>query len=263
MMGEEAHERAALYALGLLDADEAGAFERELVADGELRALTADLRETVAALAWTETNVPPPPELKARVLARVAEESRTAPPVKINLIAGPSAWTQWAPWAVAAALAIFCVVLNSEKADAERHLLVARGTLSALHAASAESSPGPDGDPFTRVSFCALAPVPAAERTGPQAAVRWAAARRKGRLRGTKLPPAAVGKDYQLWTVEAGRKDPVSAGVVKVGADGSAEIEFQPQDDGSKAEVAAFALSMERAGGAAKNAGPGLYLGQR
>ena len=89
----------------------------------------------------------------------------------------------------------------------------------------------------------------------------WDAARRRGRLRLTKLPPAAEGKDYQLWTVEAGRKDPVSAGVVNVGADGGAEIEFQPQDE-SKAEIVAFALSVERAGGVPKNEGPILYLGK-
>ena len=62
--------------------------------------------------------------------------------------------------------------------------------------------------------------------------------------------------------MEAGHKDAVSAGVVKVGAGDTAEADFQPAGDDGKAEVVAFALSVERAGGASKNEGPILFLGK-
>ncbi len=272
MMGEERQERAALYALGLLDADEAGAFEHELAADGELRALTADLRETVALLAWAETNGSPPPELKARVLAAVAEETKAPHPATGEVIVRPSAWTRWAPWAAAAVLTLFAGALAWSAADGRKRshravqaeqtaLLESRALAERLRASEARNSlPPPPA--LQQVAFCALEPVPAAQRTGPQAAVLWDAAHRRGRLRITQLAPAGKGQDYQLWTVEDGRKDPVSAGVVKVGPDGSAEIGFQPQNDDGKAPVVAFALSVERAGGVPKNEGPILYLGK-
>ena len=45
MISEEQQDQAALYALGLLDADEDAAFESELRANAELRDLVRELRE--------------------------------------------------------------------------------------------------------------------------------------------------------------------------------------------------------------------------
>ena len=193
----------------------------------------------------------PPPELKARVLTRVKAEMHGQPaPGKV--VAGPSAWARRIPWAVAAALAIFCGILGWKYLSLDLEVQMAK------YAASF-----PKAGALQQVAFCPLESVPAAQQTGPQAAVLWDAAQRRGQLRVTKLSPAAEGKDYQLWTVEDGRKDPVNAGVVKVGADGSVEVTFRPEgDDDGKAQVVAFALSEERAGGVPKNEGPILFLGK-
>ena len=54
----------------------------------------------------------------------------------------------------------------------------------------------------------------------------------------------------------------MSAGVVSVDAAGAAQVAFRPEASGGADPAAAFALSVERAGGSAKNAGPILFLGK-
>lgn len=74
---ERLEELASLYVLGALDGAELRAFEAQLRASLELQALVAGLAKTVTAMAGTVPAVPPPPQLRAQVLARVA------PPQKI------------------------------------------------------------------------------------------------------------------------------------------------------------------------------------
>ena len=81
-------------------------------------------------------------------------------------------------------------------------------------------------------------------------------------MRLSHVPPAGVGEDYELWVVESGHPDAVSAGVVTVDAAGAAQVVFRPVASGGADPAAAFALSVERAGGAAKNEGPILFLGK-
>ena len=268
MIPEETQEQAALHALGLLDAAEAGAFEREQDADAELRALTSELRETAAALAWSaEGN--PPPGLKARVLAQLAGEAKRDPsPGKV--VAGP--WSRAAlPWALAASLMICCGALAVSRerwrrdfSALERKALAVEVAEANLQRAAATPTPAPatpEADALRQVAFCPLEPT-AEEAARPRVAVLWDAARREGKLRVAKLPPPGAGKDYQLWVVEKDRKDAVSAGVVSVDAGGGVETVFQPAAEGGDGAAVAFALSVERAGGAPKNEGPILFLGK-
>ena len=273
MISERQQAEAALYALGLLDADEAAAFEGAAAADGELQTLADELREAAATLARTDTgNTAPRASLRGRVLARVAAEASGPTPTG-KIIAMSSRRATRLPWAAAAVLAFGCVVLgivawrqatyrrfeSEMRADAYRQLFNATRQAQAAEDALAAAR----SNSLAQVAYCALEPVPAAQATGPQAAVLWDAASRRGRLQLNKLPPPGKGKDYQLWTVEAGHPLPISAGVVRVGADGAATVDFQPgADDDAGAAVAAFALSVERAGGVEHNEGPILFLGK-
>ena len=274
MISEEQQDQAALYALGLLDADEAAAFERAQAADDGLRTLATELREAAASLAQTDTGeAAPPAELRARVLASVAAEGSGGVAAGKVVALPPTPRWDWFPWAMAAALALFCGLLGTSswkmKQEAKRQgrrLADAthQSTDSALRAQMAEAELATERrGALTRVSYCSLEPVPAAQATGPQAAVLWDAASRRGRLQIGKLPPPGTGKDYQLWAVEAGHKNPISAGVVRLNTEGGAAVDFQPgEGDDAGAAVAAFALSVERAGGAASNEGPILFLGK-
>ena len=80
MISEEQQDQAALYALGLLGADEDAAFESELRANAELRDLVRELREAAGDLALTAPSLLPPASLKERVMGEIAmERKRVAP----------------------------------------------------------------------------------------------------------------------------------------------------------------------------------------
>ncbi len=270
MISEAAQERATLYALALLDADEAVAFERELDADAELRTVTVDLRETVASLALSAEGEPPA-GLQERVMARLAADKQTAAgPARApddlapdKVVAGPWGGT-WLPWALAAMLMVCCGVLAVSRQRLRREFAELEHKTAAVEVAVArlhDAGPAPEADPLRRVVFCPLEPTPQLG-SPPQVAVLWDAVRREGKLRVSRLPSAGAGKDYQLWVVEDGHKDAVSAGVVSPGDGGTVEVPFQPVATGGKEAAVAFALSVERAGGSPKNEGPILFLGK-
>ena len=71
------------------------------------------------------------------------------------------------------------------------------------------------------------------------------------------LPPDPEGKDYQLWAIAGGK--PVSAGVFSVSAEGSALVPLlQFPTQGS---VAAFAVTLEPAGGVPQPSGDMVLIG--
>ena len=263
MISETQQEQGTLYALGLLDADEAAAFEHALESDSELRTLVRELRETAASLAeiTDEPNSSPPAELRGRVLRRIAGEARAAAPPTISThVVAPSAPGRivpgpfsWVPWAIAALL-LGCTVLLAlnqqalqREVDAAKQLAFAR-------------SPAP-GDALTEVAFCELEPTPDAP-VRPRAAVLWDASQHRGKLRVSQLAAPSAGKDYQLWAVEAGSKNPVNAGVVHLDAEGRANVAFQPDAITGDNHVVALALSVEKAGGSPTNQGPILFMGK-
>lgn len=239
MISEELQDQAALYALDLLSAPEAASFERELASNGELQTLVQELRDTAGALALTKAQSKPPAGLKNRVMQQIAAESRTAaqPPMsERKIIAFPT----WIPWAIAAALAIFCGVQAVDRAQLKQRLAheKAQQTAEPTLIALAPSEDGP---------------------TKAEAVVAWEPDKQTGLIRIRNLPAAAAGKDYQLWAVDAAHKDPINAGVVRIGADGVAQVRFKP--DQPAHQVKAFAISLERKGGVPKKEGPILLVG--
>lgn len=261
MISDPQQEQAALYALGLLDADEAGAFERQIDADADLRELVRDLREAAAALAWVGDGslVEAPAGLRERVLeeARANRNGVTNQRLASRI--------SWLPWALAALFMGCTVALGwlTQYQKAKVDFYAAMLSKDERFTSTREQpmpTPVP-ADALAQVSFCALEPTPDFTTAQPRAAVLWDAAHHQGKLRVNRLAPPAEGKDYQLWTVEAGRKDTVSAGVVHVDADGKADISFQPVEADGRA-VVAVAISLERAGGSPTNQGPVLLLGK-
>lgn len=271
MISEDQQEQAALYALGLLDADEADAFERALPEQPELAGLVLDLREGTAALALA-ANTPdarPPAALRDRVLRRVAAEavpgtvpfarvvpevlSRPASPVVPAPVPLVRPRHRWVPWTLAASLLGCAAFLAAERGRLVRQV----GRLQALAAAP---TPAPL-DALTKVVFLELEPTPDAP-VQPRAAVLWDPAEHRGVLRITQLAPPTSGKDYQLWAVEAARKEPVNAGLVRVDAEGRAVVSFRPDAVPGDNRVAALAISLEPAGGSPTKQGPILFIGK-
>jgi anti-sigma-K factor RskA len=231
MISEQQQDQAALYALGLLGADEDAAFESELRANAELRDLVRELREAAGGLALTAPSLPPPASLKQRIMGEIALETKRIVPMPTR-----RAPFGWVPWAIAAALAVFCGLLAVDRVRLERQL----------------------ADMLMQTTFYALAPSAPAPADA-KATVAWQPGRQSGVIRITNLPAPQPGKDYQLWAVDAEHKDPISAGVVRVDKNGVAQIRFKPVE---KAEhVKAFAISLEREGGVPKKEGPILLVG--
>lgn len=236
MISEEQHDQAALYALGLLEGDEAAAFDRELAANPELRDVVRELSEGAADLALTTPARKPGAELKQRILRDIAVESQ-----RHLRSESPTRGSSWLPWAIAAALAIFCGILAVDRSRVQRELADARAK-----------------DPLAQTAVFALAPSGPAPAEA-KATVAWEPESQTGIIRISNLPPAGPGRDYQLWAVAANHKDPVSAGIIKVDANGVAEIRFKPVDLAQK--VKAFAISLEREGGVPKAEGPMVLVG--
>jgi anti-sigma-K factor RskA len=236
MISEEQQDQAALYALGLLGADEDAAFESQLRANAELRDLVRELREAAGDVALTAPLQLPPGSLKQRIMREIAmkTEERTVVPLR-------RAPLGWVPWAIAAALALFCGLLALDRVRLERQLVDIRAA-----------------DPLMQTTFFTLAPSAPAPADA-KATVAWQPGRQSGVIRISNLPAPQPGKDYQLWAVDAEHKDPISAGIVRVDNNGVAQIRFKPVE---KAEhVKAFAISLEREGGVPKKEGPILLVG--
>jgi anti-sigma-K factor RskA len=234
MISEEQQDLAALYVLGSLDANETAEFEATMRKDSGLRALVNDLRESSAALALSAPDRQPRPALKQRILRDIAMEKSRDP--------GSSArWTSGLPWAIAAVLMIFAGFLAYDRVQLRRELEQAK-----------------NADPLASAKFVALAPANGAP-TGAKAMVVWEPDRQTGVIRISGLPAAGSGKDYQLWAVDEDHKDPVSAGIVHVDANGVASVRFKPVVEARR--VKAFALSLEREGGVPKAEGPILLVG--
>lgn len=239
MISDELQDQAALYVLEKLSGAEAAAFEHELTRNAELITLVRELRDSAGALALTRRQVDPPASVKLCVLGQIAAEA-TAPRESDAAPANVIPFRTLVPWAIAAALAIFCGLLALDRVKLEQHLMAERAARTA--------------EPV----LIALAP----SADGPakaEALVAWEPDKQTGLIKIRNLPAAEAGKDYQLWAVDAGHTDPVNAGIVRIGADGVAQVRFKP--DQPAREVKAFALSLERAGGVPKKEGPILLVG--
>ena len=81
----------------------------------------------------------------------------------------------------------------------------------------------------------------------------------RGLLTLQKLPKLTPTQDYQLWVIDPQYPQPVSAGLVGVGPDGTERILFQA--DRPIASIEAFAVSREGKGGALAPAGPIVLKG--
>jgi len=138
-------------------------------------------------------------------------------------------------------LIVFCGLLALDRARLQRELADTRAA-----------------DPLMQTIFFTLTPSGSAPADA-KATVAWQPGRQSGVIRITNLPAPEPGRDYQLWAVDAAHKDPVSAGIIRVDKNGVAQIRFKPVDVAQ--EVKAFAISLEREGGAPKKEGPILLAG--
>ena len=248
MIDETQQDLAAEYVLGSLDARAAAAFEAGMETDAELRVFVDELRAAAAALAHAAPPVLLPPALRERVLAGVRGEAEAAPVQGSQPAPRRAAPLGFLPWAVAAGFAITTAALWLERDELSKQVGDLRGEALALRTR----------DALAKVKIATLAAQNEAYAKGV-AVVVWDAEKQQGIVKLANFPSIAAGHDYQLWIIDPKYPQPVSAGVVPVGADGIARVAFTPEHLIRSAEK--FAISIERAGGAPAPGGPIVLLG--
>jgi anti-sigma-K factor RskA len=231
MIDDEKQQVAIDYILGELSPADSASFENELSQDEELRQFTKELTDTVASIALATPSIQPRPELFSRVRVKTHAAKHS------NIIA-----VSFLPWAVAACFAIACLILGLNNLQTRNVVakLRQRDVLSQLQIASLQA----------QVNAYAKA----------SAIVVWNPQRQRGLLRLVSVPAPESGHDYQLWIVDPEKKTPVSAGIVTVGKEGVANVEFGPVQRVSGA--AGFALSVEKAGGSTTPQGQIILAGR-
>ena len=175
---------------------------------------------------------PPPPE--------------TAPPAPAPK--PRSSGLGFVPWAVALGCAVTAFAFWSERAELVKQADALRAEALALRTR----------DVFSKMKIASLTAQDEAYAKGAGVVV-WDTEKQTGVIKLTNIPRPAAGQDFQLWITDPKYPQPVSAGVVPVGADGLARVAFAPERSIRSAEK--FAISIERAGGAPAPGGPVVLLG--
>ena len=283
MIDETMQERAAAYALGALDENEAKAFEGALRVDPELRALVRELRSVAEALAGTAPALEPPAAVKARVLLEIDEHrpagakrvpeppiaTRTVTPIGTigatgttgtTLGAPPAAQGRaWIPWAVAAAMALVSLGFYWQSAGLRSQLAAQAGHINELMA-SAELARAESADlrqtvaklrESNRLASFRIALLDSLLAASPKtiAVSVWDNERQDGVFIVRNLKPLPSDKDYQLWIIDPKYPSPVDAGVFQVDAKGNVHEDFRAKLPIQTANQ--FAVTIERKGGAA------------
>ena len=232
-MNEELEEQASLSAFDLLEGAERAAFETRLAGDSVLQAQVDSLREIAAQTAHAAPCRQPPDYLEAKILNAIRAETSVAPRATSSA---------WLPWALAACLALGCVVLLADRAQSKKQItrLEQRNAFAQLRIATLASQIQSEPDAI--------------------GAVVWDGTRQEGVLKVSNVPANAEDRDYQLWIVDPDYKNPVDAGAFHVAQAGSNDIPFKPRAHVTSAS--AFAVSLERKGGVPKAEGPMVLVGK-
>src|SRR5436309_9931637 len=110
MIDESKQELLVQYLLNEVDPSTADKIRSELEADVELRDFVREAEDALASMAYLAAPMQPPAGIAQRILQLEGAVSRTPTPV-------PRPRTVWlvVPWALAACLAIACVILGIER----------------------------------------------------------------------------------------------------------------------------------------------------
>ncbi len=276
MIGEHTEEEASLYVLGLLPREEAGRFEAAIASDAELAALVGRLETGAAAFAWTAPPRDPPEALRDRIMDRIRADE---PGLAKVLTPFPSRHPGL-PWALAACLALFLgwsaydqyhmrLIVDAFKLRdglqqmeldrvQTRQAALQNRLAAALALVSADGKQIADLNARNALSEVRIAALSSMVKDAPQAmaVIAWDGAAQRGIVKTLNLPAARSDQDYQLWIIDPGYKQPVSAGVF----DPAKGANFGPLHPISKAGK--FAVSLEKKGGSPAPQGPVVLVGE-
>jgi anti-sigma-K factor RskA len=258
MIDEVKQDLLVQYLLNEVDAATSAQIRAELEADPELRDFVRETEDAFASIAHAAPPMAPPVDLPQRIL----QLERKIPSVPV---APPRSKTIWLvlPWALAACLAFAVVLLGLERTRLEKENQEVGQELLALREnhvrVEEELALLQKKNVLAEIKIATLKAQVAAYSTAT-AVVIWDKDQKNGVLQLDKLPPPAQGKDYQLWVIDPKIAQPVSAGILAVPNDGLIRASFHPTAPIESA--AAFAISIEKTGGAPKPEGQIILVGK-
>ena len=252
-------EWSALAAVGALDGAEQARFDAHL-ADG-CAACEASLQEfsrVAAALPLALPETPLRPEVRGRLMTRVATESRpraalgSMAPTKAR---GPRGAAEWGPWRWAGGLvaASLATVVVWGLHDARQGLDSARARVGQLERELEQERAITSLVAHTDTHVAALRGLDAAARADGW--IVWSPSRREGFIVVHHLPMLPPGRQYQLWTVEDSAWAP--AGTFQVDHIGHAALTVRVEREHPER----FAVTIEPAGPRATPSGPTVMQG--
>ena len=233
MIDERLEEQASLHVLGALTDAEAREFKQKLHADPELKEYVARLSTATGAVAGAVPSVEPPPQLRAKILARVAEPQKiiSLPEKKFRPLA-------WLPWALATGFAALCIMANVQDSQLRKTVGEQVAQINNLNQLTQSLSATTNSLQQTvlalretnRLAGLKIAMLNSLLADAPTAIAvsLWDNEKQDGVLVAQNLKALAAGKDYELWVMDE-NKNPVAAGVFHLGAGGTARMDFQPK----------------------------------
>lgn len=230
-MTQDLHHLAAAYALDALDPDERVAFEAHYPSCEICAAEVADFRETAAVLA-ADVAVSPPADLKASIMAEVAQ-TRQLSPRRSDV-----------------------VELDRVRAR-RRRLLQGVGAAAAavLLVVGTVVVTGSDGDDFGPVLEAADASFVTLEGDAGSIEAIWSDELDQVVVQATGLADPGQGLTYALWSLRDG--EAVPAGLFAPDADGSLAAVLDVDD----LDPAAWGVTIEPDGGSPQPTGEVLFVG--
>jgi anti-sigma-K factor RskA len=286
MIDELKQDMLVQYLLNEVDSSTAEKIRTELESDAELLDFVREMEDAFASMAYAAPPLEAPVGLSRRIVQLERNVSKGSSPEPRSKII----WLVL-PWALAACLAIACVVLSLERTRLQKETERAGQELQALQQkntgieeelASLQKETERAGQELlslqqknagieeelaslqkknllAEVKIATLKAQVAAYKTA-SAVVVWDTNQKNGLLQLDKLPPPAPGKDYQLWVIDPKIPQPVSAGVLAVPNDGLIRTSFHPVAPIESA--AAFAISVEKTGGSSEPQGQIILVGK-
>src|SRR5262245_57386188 len=111
MIDEQTQELVLQYLLGELEPSQMDAVRTRIEADPELKNFVIEMEETVGSIAYSVQPIAAPPDIPQRILRAERGSVQPAPEALRSKITA----FRFIPWALAACLAIACVLLGVDR----------------------------------------------------------------------------------------------------------------------------------------------------
>jgi anti-sigma-K factor RskA len=248
-----------LYALGALEGEEKREIETHVASCADCSRRLAEARGRVALLALAAPQVAPSAGVRSRLMSRVRETTSSERPAR----AFPKSerfggffgrWWTAVLVPVGVALATASIALWTENRRLDQQLAALRAEAQQQRQQLQQARELADLMTASDTKVVALAPQPGM----PKGTAEVMYNPKMGMLMYEgELEPAAADKTYQLWIVPA-QGNPISAGVFNPASDRTSHFMMKlPQG----ITPAAFAVTIEPAGGRPQPTGPKVLLG--